>query len=484
MKTDRVLSNLETFGATLTSYAKSTGQRFPYVVFPDFQVRGLLSNEGTGAHTLTFNPLIFEKDLERWAKFSSENQGWLAEGHYYDKVVHPELFEVEHYETDYDHNEELRWNITGITPYVWTKNDEDRYARDPVGLAPLYSPLWQRAPVCDYAPDVNQDLRSDPAFTDSVDGMLQVHHAVITPVVDATYLETNFEYRFDPEEKAEPHSYVLMPVYDNLTVNRTMVAFLSAFLRWGTYFDDVLPEHEQGIFVVLESSCGQSFTYEIFGRKAVYLGEGDQHDINLDGDRLKDTFEFSRKTNNEESHKLGLCHYDAHVFPSNQWRDRFFTSQPYTFAAAVFASFLVTALGFVMYDVLVQRRQEKVMKSAAKTNAIVTSLFPANVRDRLLQDQEDALRRKEEAKNGAFLNTGKTAMESLDENASAAIFGSRPIADLFPNCTISKSVYWRWFARKENTFSHVSVVFLQCLRIWLDSLLGVQRETLLPCSLF
>jgi hypothetical protein len=36
-----------------------------------------------------------------------------------------------------------------------------------------------------------------------------------------------------------------------------------------------------------------------------------------------------------------------------------------------------------------QRRQDKVMATAKRTNAIVSSLFPSNVRDRILKDAEE-----------------------------------------------------------------------------------------------
>ena len=68
------------------------------------------------------------------------------------------------------------------------------------------------------------------------------------------------------------------PVYNSLTKDRKQVAFLSAFFRWGIFFDDVLPSDQRGIWVVLHSTCGPDYTYEIFGHKAVYMGIGDKHE--------------------------------------------------------------------------------------------------------------------------------------------------------------------------------------------------------------
>jgi hypothetical protein len=48
----------------------------------------------------------------------------------------------------------------------------------------------------------------------------------------------------------------------------------------------------------------------------------------------------------------------------------------------------LTTMVFVVYDCLVERRQTTVMTTATRSNAIVDSLFPANVRDRLMAEEE------------------------------------------------------------------------------------------------
>lgn len=418
---------------------------WPFVVFPDFQVRGILSNQETKAHTLSISPLVYAKDLDAWSNFTTNNQEWMGEAHAYDESVHPDLYQMERYESSYDHKEDVRWNETEIAPYVWVHNAEDRYAKKRVSESLFYAPIWQRAPPCDYSSRVNQDLRSDPTYARFIDGMLAVDHPVITTVVEATFLETNYEYRFDPEEYAEPHSYVLSPVYDVLTENRTAVAFLSAFLMWGAYFTDVLPDSEHGIFVVLESNCGQTFTYEIFGHKAVYIGEGNLHDTRVDDDPLVDVFEFSPDaTLGEVEGEIEFCHYYANVYPSKEWREQFYSDDPYLYAAVVLSCFLVTAFGFLLYDCLVQRRQAKVMKSAARTDKIVASLFPENVRDRLLKEADHE---EHKTRSANFLNSSEKRNGPLfsGESTSETIFGSKPIADLFPETTIMCKLFLNSF---------------------------------------
>jgi hypothetical protein len=50
---------------------------------------------------------------------------------------------------------------------------------------------------------------------------------------------------------------------------------------------------------------------------------------------------------------------------------------------------------FVVYDFLVERRQLHAVESAAKSNALIRSLFPATFRDRLLKNSTESSRANE-----------------------------------------------------------------------------------------
>jgi class 3 adenylate cyclase len=85
----------------------------------------------------------------------------------------------------------------------------------------------------------------------------------------------------------------------------------------------------------------------------------------------------------------------------------------------------------------VERRQKKVMKSAVRTNDIVSSLFPSNVRDRLFPSEQDGDQQKNKHEQNKlriknFLSDGK----SVDARSKEEEKDRGPIADLFPNCTV------------------------------------------------
>lgn len=85
------------------------------------------------------------------------------------------------------------------------------------------------------------------------------------------------------------------------------------------------------------------------------------------------------------------------------------------------------------------------MESAIKTKAIVASMFPKNVRDRILDEQaEGIIEKKKKANQTSAFTTGKSELKNYladgygDGNLGEALsaFDSKPIADLFPEATV------------------------------------------------
>jgi class 3 adenylate cyclase len=83
-------------------------------------------------------------------------------------------------------------------------------------------------------------------------------------------------------------------------------------------------------------------------------------------------------------------------------------------------------LMFLVYDRLVERRQAIVLKSANQSSAIVSSLFPRNVTDRLLDIGSDSNKTSFTAKIRL-----KSFLNDFQDNE-----GLQPIADLFPETTV------------------------------------------------
>jgi hypothetical protein len=79
-------------------------------------------------------------------------------------------------------------------------------------------------------------------------------------------------------------------------------------------------------------------------------------------------------------------------------------------------------------------RQQKVVQSAQQNNAIISSLFPSNIRDRLLVDgahrpAKITLKRFLRGEGGP--NNTRTAGDT-----TSMMMAEKPIADLFTDCTV------------------------------------------------
>jgi class 3 adenylate cyclase len=95
------------------------------------------------------------------------------------------------------------------------------------------------------------------------------------------------------------------------------------------------------------------------------------------------------------------------------------------YAAVVAFTFVLVAAVFYIYDLLVQQRNEKIVVTAARSNAIVSSMFPDAIRDRLLQQNEA------KSKQGHLKSFLVNSEDEKNGNRS-----SKPLADLFLETTV------------------------------------------------
>eukprot|EP00934_Nitzschia_sp_Nitz4_P000116 Nitzschia sp. Nitz4//scaffold136_size62208//9461//13452//NITZ4_006362-RA/size62208-augustus-gene-0.6-mRNA-1//-1//CDS//3329535600//116//frame0 len=230
---------------------------------------------------------------------------------------------------------------------------------------------------------------------------------------------------------ASPHTFWCFPVHEDPTDDdsRIVAAFFAA-MSWDVFLLGLLPEGVKGITVVLENTCDQSFTFEIDGPQVYYVGEGDFHDTTYDYlESYQDLMEGAYSHPNFTT-TTGHCLYSLRIYPTDEFTSSLEKRIPTIFAIVVACFFIMVAVVFFTYDVFVQRRNEALVSNAARSNAIVASLFPSNIRDRLLNVNQPAadIRRKSGALGLKGFMSGE-AGASDDAN-------SRPLADLFLECTV------------------------------------------------
>lgn len=224
-------------------------------------------------------------------------------------------------------------------------------------------------------------------------------------------------------------------------------------------FLQILPSNARGIICVVNNACGQSFTYRIDGQETFYVGKGDLHDKSYDSlkqvYKINDVQKSSSYTFRETAIPLNKdhCPYILTVYPSSSLEDEYVTYKPTLYTSCVALAFVFISAVAITYDCVVQRRLKTVLDSALESRAIVSSLFPANVRDRLFED--DGKNKKKERTFGdsnddknpdkdraLTSHPAKLRLKNFLHEGPAAgaqdanILLTKPIADLFPNCTV------------------------------------------------
>lgn len=405
------------FGLSLTSYALDRGRAFPFVTLPGFVVRALKALELSKSEGMMWSPLVADADRAAWENYTvNEGPIWLRES----------LDDLGMTDAEVPGFRPFLHNLTG-RPIAGPALKGDETLRD------TYSPMWQGAPLTDIGTSINHDQLSLPLFRQVIQIAADHKKAAMTAL-------------FSMDEQLA-RSYIVVPVHSDFTAQASVVGTVGMLVPWLRYFEDVLPPDVKDVVVVLSDSCGTTYTLRVDGDHVEIAGKGDRHDTDYNDYKQSWTLGGVAGDTEANFYVEGRCAYTLDIYPSQELEDEYLSNQPVIYAIAVAVIFIFTAFIFLVYDWAVQLRQNKVLKTATRTQAIVSSLFPKNVQERIFKDVEQEV--KNEAKQPAisrfrgnrtkdqlktFLDDGIGGGKTKDEGP--ANLKSKPIADLFPEATI------------------------------------------------
>jgi hypothetical protein len=325
------------------------------------------------------------------------------------------------------------------------------------GPGPYY-PIWQSSPILPAPRDsVNFNFIDFTPYSKYIDLVAKTGQMTIGGLdteppggVDYPSLGTSFfaywmsfaEGKF-VNYTGEPMSSVYIPVLDSFEDDRKPVATILAVIKWGDYFENMLNPNAKPVRVVLENTCDGPFTYEIHGDQVEYIGQG-----NLANKKYQDmarvvpldSSDFvAEETTIALTLNQDLCQYTLSVYPTEEMDVYYNENFPLVIASVVAAVFVFTTAVFLMYDMMVERRQRMLLDTAKRSTAIVSSIFPKKVRDQLMMgaNTRESSGTSNAAKHRSIItgNTKSLVNEtSLPESGMANNGG--PIADLFPDCTV------------------------------------------------
>jgi hypothetical protein len=415
--------SLHTAGVAITSSTAAKSEIWPFVTVSNFETKAqslvhkLLGNEGEEDQSnILFSVVVQDEQRDEWESYSVANQGWIQDGH---QVL----------------QEGSRGNADAsqsITPYIHVSQPNNNQGNNPepgeempepkvAGTEELYTPIWQVSPppLGSDTLNVNYNLHESSFFQKDFEIMQNTRRWVLTRALEVK----------EGDLYPMPRIVVDQPIFEQTGDRGNVVALLHATVPIDIFFRDSVPVGTDDIVLVLTNTCNQTYSYLIQGPDLVFLSDSDLHDTKYDEHEVRQEFRTG-----DAQETTGYCPWTIHLYPTDDFRDRYTSDQePRIFTTGVVFIFSLVAVCFIMYDCFVERRQVRDVRSAAKSNAIISSLFPAHVRATLLEGADESF------------EGGKTAMSTaaagglagpLTRNPKAMGFLSKPIADLFPNCTV------------------------------------------------
>ena len=392
--------------------------------------------------------------------------------------------------------------MSNITPYVW-KYDEtgSNTGIHEVGAAAIsnndkvadrgpaseYAVSWQSTPIQPYTINYN-DLAS-LSFQDAYRQMKESSKPSMSGIIYTGGDEPN-----PPSpSSSRPRTLVLQPIFESIVGNNknNIVGYMKAVISWEALFYDLLPEDMTGVQVGVQESgkCSsrsstldsRTINFQLHGKNAALMAnEEPLANSVIIQPLMRSPTSMSSMSEEASSSSSSIlasgpmdlsCGYNIIIASTDEFQQRYHDQTPLWYALIGVSTVVVTAMVFAVYNCVVQKRQRKLMDNAARSHALVDSLFPANVRDRLMRESGNFGTRKlsvqlaELPKNrdtkpkSNFLrkatssrkltSTGTpTTVATADENGNSndpsqagrldlsKIMKSKPIADLFPRCTV------------------------------------------------
>jgi class 3 adenylate cyclase len=453
---DLTLGAADAFIVKVVSHARYSNSTWPFVTAPDFAVQAAKLLGSSAAVHCNVYPLVSKNQRAAWEQYSLLNDAWVEES-----------INMQARNKNYNGPILTEYGTLGMI-----HNNVGVVAESDPGP---YMPSWQSSPVVPYYFPYNWDGLAYDETANAIRHSMDTLRVVINGVtnlpdpsdpaaVEQAAASSSWASSFigEDEDENEPMSDIVYPIINSINdvtidpddVEQPAVGAFALTFYWRDLIKNILPPNSKGVIVVFENTCEQVFTYRIDGENAIYVGQGDQHDSKYDYIGTSSTFLELRDHSDSSrgSAYTGLplsqdfCPMTLRVYPSEVMEDVYLTSDPVIFTTATVLIFVFTSMVFFLYDWMVERRQKKVMSTAMQSSAIVSSLFPSQVRDRLFPTDRVG---HEDSKH--HHNTG-TKMSDPSKFRMKSFFGegdastgpsshsgmgvSPPVADLYPEATV------------------------------------------------
>ncbi|CAB9500970.1 Receptor-type guanylate cyclase gcy [Seminavis robusta] len=354
---------------------------------------------------------------------------------------------------------------------------------EPAGSGP-FTPLFQMDITASYnfvpfasATLLNLNLLSIPAFTRAFSLATFSSEPVLSePLILNEYLT---QFMLGQDAMQEPYAFLLNPILNGTvaaatTQTQDTLGVVVGLVPYKSFMQNIISKDANGIFVGVAPSklCSdsqqnnlQKYTFSINGPNVEFKGEGDKHDTSYNfhekivpwdpflaehlhvvaGENnhtiaaqtiLNEYFQDIAKARNDNTN---YCPYELRMYPSDAFYNGYRSDAPRIFAAFLVGIFLFVYLILVLYNYIMKRKDKMAFAAVQKSAAIVDMFFPKEVKDRLLEEQQDAaFAAGGGGEAGAFDadNSQQFVPNEGDAYDINRFLDDKPIASLFPETTV------------------------------------------------
>ncbi|KAL3938864.1 MAG: hypothetical protein SGBAC_006303 [Bacillariaceae sp.] len=327
--------------------------------------------------------------------------------------------------------------------YAW--EEYSGLAVHPSGGTETYSPVWQIVSEKEDSSSRNYNLYAQPAIRPNLEAVSETGRSSFSGFVNTTSIYRSFR----STQTEELESLLMVPLLKNFSkASPTVTGIITAVIAWEELFNGIFPDSALKADIVLsDGPCGNHETISIDGPEVAMRGHGDHHDTQYT--HLAEMRHFDLGTTHS------VCEFSLTVYPSHEMVEEYESKFPPYIPVVIVT--VVFSIIFVLYDVFLRRREDKVLGEAKKTNALLSTFFPAEVHNRLFgkgkdRQEDDSIMAnqtpesskyrlksylaKEDQKAKANENIGTPTGDNQVAVPGANMYGTKPIADLFPNTTI------------------------------------------------
>ncbi|CAJ1939123.1 unnamed protein product [Cylindrotheca closterium] len=346
--------------------------------------------------------------LKEWTNYSIQNQNWIDEAlmeRGWDAVTTQIPNEIYSYSTAVSRFDNL--------------------------LNRVVAPIWQVSPVPTNRSIINLDVLTIPVLSNLRRTLSSSpSKATMSASYDARLLRNFIENEEDGEQqetRMAPMSFLSVPVFKTFDRTNNPFGYMFGLVSWHRAISEAFQDSHFDISVNVQEMCGnnQSMTFLVQnGGIAQYQLPTDPAAELVDDPNVVQEIDVLFEG----------CNFRMTVHPMAGAQDKITRDIPFLgfIIAALLLVFLVVV--FFYYNRLVKERQHKLLSTAKRSNAVVSSLFPEAVQNRLMQEVAGGPgdRRQIIKKSGS-------REDVFQEESKDTLAGERKgkaIADFFPAVTI------------------------------------------------